>query len=199
MTDTPYTYDELDEIFRGDGHNDVIGLSAIDGLIAALVAGPAAVPPDEWLPLIFADHMPSTVEGSPESRATATILARYAEVDQILALHPLAYQPILMHHLGQFIVRPWALGFMMGLAKRRDDWLPILLGPKRQDMRSILACSELGRPMLPDLADQEVERIAAITEAPQIAAAVLAVNSFHAARRKPRKLDTLRRPGRRRV
>ena len=80
MNEVPFTYDELDEIFRGDGHNDYIGLSAIDGLIAALVAGPETVPPEEWLPSIFADKMPSTVEGHPERRATATILARYAEV-----------------------------------------------------------------------------------------------------------------------
>ena len=61
MTDTPFTYDELDELFRGDGRNDYIGLSAIDGMIAALVAGPVVVPKEEWLPLIFADHMPRTI------------------------------------------------------------------------------------------------------------------------------------------
>ena len=50
MIDTPFSYDELDELLRGDGDNDFIGLSSIDGMIAALVAGPAVVPPAEWLP-----------------------------------------------------------------------------------------------------------------------------------------------------
>ena len=120
MNDVPFTYDELDGIFRGDGHNDYIGLSAIDGMIGALVAGPQIVPPEEWLPAIFNDKMPSTEEGHPESRATATILARYAEVEQQLALHPAAYQPIFMHDRGQFIIRPWGLGFMIGLSMRAD-------------------------------------------------------------------------------
>ena len=40
MTDA-FTYAELDEILRGTGHSGAIGMSAIDGLIAALVAAPA--------------------------------------------------------------------------------------------------------------------------------------------------------------
>ena len=38
MTKPAYTYDELDEIFRGKGDDDTVGMSLIDGLIAALVA-----------------------------------------------------------------------------------------------------------------------------------------------------------------
>ena len=52
MTDA-FTYAELDEILRGTGRNGAIGISAIDGLIAALVAAPSFVHPDEWIPLIF--------------------------------------------------------------------------------------------------------------------------------------------------
>jgi yecA family protein len=197
MNDVPFTYDELDEIFRGDGHNDDIGLSAIDGLIAALVAGPETVPPEEWLPSIFADKMPSTVEGHPESRATATILARYAEVEQMLALHPAAYQPIFMHDRGRFIIRPWGLGFMIGLSKRADAWLPVLLSPQRMVLKPILAVSEVGRQALPELSDKQIQEIVAVTEVPQIAAAVRAIYAHHANKRRPRKLSTLRRPGRR--
>jgi hypothetical protein len=40
MTASVYSHDELDAILRGDGRGDVIGMSAIDGLIAALAAGP---------------------------------------------------------------------------------------------------------------------------------------------------------------
>ena len=47
MKQPTYSYDELDEIFRGDGRSGNIGISAIDGMIAALVAGPAFVHPDE--------------------------------------------------------------------------------------------------------------------------------------------------------
>src|ERR1700738_4165125 len=48
---TAFTYDELDGILRGaGGHDGAIGMSAIDGLIAALVAAPTFVHPDEWVP-----------------------------------------------------------------------------------------------------------------------------------------------------
>jgi len=58
----PFTYTELDEILRGTGHTGAIGMSAIDGLIAALVAAPSFVHPDEWIPLIFGKRSLRTVE-----------------------------------------------------------------------------------------------------------------------------------------
>ena len=56
----------LVRIFRGNGRSGNVGISAIDGMIAALVAGPAFVSPDEWLPIIFAGRMPAVIEGTPE-------------------------------------------------------------------------------------------------------------------------------------
>ncbi|MBV9552397.1 MAG: UPF0149 family protein, partial [Alphaproteobacteria bacterium] len=67
MTDA-FTYAELDEILRGSGHSGAIGMSAIDGLIAALVAAPSFVHPDEWVPLVFGGHQPPLDENSPELR-----------------------------------------------------------------------------------------------------------------------------------
>jgi yecA family protein len=197
IEDEPYTYDELDELFRRDGNNDYIGLSVIDGLIAALVAGPATVPPREWLPLIYADKMPSTVKGHPESRSKATIMARYAEVEQILALHPAGYQPIFMHDRGRFIIRPWGIGFMMGISKGMTAWTPLLLGEHRKMLTPILASNELGRRMLPELSDLEIANINAVTEVPQIAGAVRALSRHVRTSRPPGKLATLRKPARR--
>jgi uncharacterized protein len=197
IPDDPYTYDELDELFRGEGHNDIVGLSHIDGLIAALVAGPTVVPKEQWLPLIFKNRMPSSIEGSPESRSAATILARYAEVRQKLTERPADYQPIFMHHHGRSIIRPWAIGFMLGLGQDAEAWTPLLLGLKRRDLIPILVHSELGRPMLPDISDAEVARIAAQSEPPEIAGAVVKAHAFFVARDQPRKLHAIRRPTRR--
>ncbi len=193
MTEVPFTYDELDELFRGDGRNDYIGLSAIDGMIAALVAGPVVVPKEEWLPLIFADHMPRTVA---ERRAAATIMSRYEEVEQALTEQPSAYRPIFMSHLGRSIVRPWALGFMTGVRVRQDAWTPMLLGPQCRELLPILASSELGRMLLPDVKEVEIEQIAT-TASVHIAAAVRAARAFHERRRRPSKLASLRRQARR--
>jgi hypothetical protein len=75
MTDA-FTYAELDEILRGSGHSGAIGMSAIDGLIAALVAAPSFVQPDEWVPLVFGGHQPPLDENSPELRVVKTIFNR---------------------------------------------------------------------------------------------------------------------------
>ena len=41
MSDELYSLDELDAVLREDGRSGYVGVSAIDGLVAALVAGPA--------------------------------------------------------------------------------------------------------------------------------------------------------------
>lgn len=192
MIDTPFSYDELDEILRGDGNNDFIGLSSIDGMIAALVAGPAIVPHFEWLPMIFNGHSPSTIKGTPENRAIATIMARYAEVEQELLHQPASYRPILMHHLGQFIIRPWAIGFMMGASTRQNAWLPILT-KKRVEMAPLLACCEVGSPMLPEMSRKQIDKVAAKHPA-EIAGIVVLVMNFHKADRSKHKTSGPCRP-----
>ena len=42
LTQALFTYDEADIILRADGQSDFVGINAIDGLIAAVAAGPAA-------------------------------------------------------------------------------------------------------------------------------------------------------------
>lgn len=92
-----FTYDELDAILRGTGgHNGAIGMSAIDGLIAALVAAPSFAHPDEWVPLVFGGHKPRMDPGSVEERAVRTIFNRYNEVTTTLSEQPDSYRPIFM-------------------------------------------------------------------------------------------------------
>ena len=112
VTDT-FTYAELDEILRGTGHTGAIGMSAIDGLVAALVAAPSFVHPDEWIPLIFGGRQPPLHENSPELWAVKTIFNRYNEVSETLANQPQAYRPIFMtDDDGSIVARDWALGFI---------------------------------------------------------------------------------------
>ena len=58
LTQALFTYDEADIILRADGQSDFVGINAIDGLIAAVAAGPAFIEPPEWLPQIFGKRMP---------------------------------------------------------------------------------------------------------------------------------------------
>ena len=118
-----FTYAELDEILRGTGRNGALGISAIDGLVAALVAAPSFVHPDKWIPLIFGGRQPPLHENSPELRAVKTIFTRYNEVSETLADRPAAYRPIFMADVdGSIVARDRAVGFVLGIGLRSEAW-----------------------------------------------------------------------------
>lgn len=193
MTDA-FTYAELDEVLRGTGHAGTIGMSAIDGLIAALVTAPSFVHPEEWIPLIFGGRQPPLDENSPELRAVKTIFNRYNEVSDILADRPQLYRPIFMiDDGGSIVARDWAIGFALGIALRPTEWgESILLTKHRPALISILVYCEGELDLLPDMTAAEKHRRQA-TAHEQIAQAVASTrdicNPYRAAkaRRQPAK------------
>ena len=198
-----FTYAELDEILRGTGHSGAIGMSAIDGLIAALVAAPSFVHPEEWMPLIFGGRQPPLDENSPELRAVKTIFNRYNEVSETLADQLQAYRPIFMiDDEGSIVARDWAIGFALGIALRSKEWgESILLTKHRQVLIPILVYCEGELDLLPDMTAAEKHRRQA-TAHEQIAQAVASArdicNPHRAAeaRRQPAKRRRSARPRR---
>jgi yecA family protein len=191
MTDT-FTYAELDKILRGSGHSDAIGMSAIDGLIAALVAAPSFVHPDEWVPLVFGGHQPPMDENSPELRVVKTIFNRFNEVSDILADRPQAYRPIFMvDDDGSIVVRDWAVGFALGIGLRAKKWgKHILLTEHRQALAPILVYCEGELDLLPDMPATQKRRrqVTAHSEIAQAVATARAICNPHRAaeaRRQP--------------
>ena len=195
MTKPAYSYDELDEILRGKGDHDTVGMSLIDGLIAALVAGPVFVHPEEWLPLIFNGRVPNALTGTPEHLAVNTIFNRYNEVSAILADHPEAYRPIFMFDADRLVVDHWAVGFMRAISLRVQEWTEVLLTDMRLTLAPIFVSHDMGAGFLPDMprAEQLRRRPAAHQH---IADAVVvlrqACNSRHFTSFKPTKTRRLR-------
>jgi yecA family protein len=186
-TSSAFTYDELDAILRGPGgHDGPIGISAIDGLIAALVAAPTFVHPDEWVPLIFGGHKPRIDAGSAEERAVRTIFNRYNEVSTTLSERPHTYQPIFMiDRDGSVVARDWAVGFTLGIGLRPQAWGDsILLTEHRRLLTPILVYHDPRDGLLPDMSRAEKlrRRAAAYLEIPQAVAAIRAIcNPYRAA------------------
>src|SRR3984893_14848830 len=183
---TAFTYDELDAILRGaGGHDGAIGMSAIDGLIAALVAAPTFVHPDEWVPLIFGGRRPRMAEGSPEERAVRTVFNRYNEVSTTLAEQPHAYRPIFMiDQDGSVVARDWAVGFMLGIGLRSQEWAGIiLLTEHRSLLTPILVYHDPGKALLPEMPPEETRRrrLTAYHQIPQAVAAIRAICNPHRA------------------
>ena len=192
MNDDAFTYAELDEILRGTGHTGAIGMSAIDGLIAALVAAPSFVHPDEWIPLIFGGRQPTLHEDSPELRAVKTIFKRYNEVSETLADRPQAYRPIFMtDDHGSILARDWAVGFALGIALRAKEWgRRVLLTEHREVLLPILVYCDGELDLMPQMPASEKHRLQATAHA-GIAHAVAAVraicNPYRAAEAQPAK------------
>jgi len=154
-----FSYAELDEILRGTRHSGAISMSAVDGLIAALVAGPSFVHPDEWIPLIFGGRQPPLNDNSPELRAVKTIFNRYNEVSETLANRPAAYRPILMIDGARILAHDWAIGFMLGIGLRSKEWGEhILLTRHRAVLTPILVYCEGELDLLPDMPAAEKHR-----------------------------------------
>jgi len=192
----PTTYTELDEILRGTGRDGAIGMSAIDGLIAALVVAPSFAHPDEWIPLIFGGRQPPLHENSPGLRAVETIFSRYNEVSEILADRPEAYRPIFMlGDDGSVVVRDWAVGFALGIGLRRKEWAERILLTKHCDVLiPILVYCEGELDLLPamPLLEKQQRQATAYQQIAQAVAAARAVCNPH------RAAEARRQPGNRR-
>lgn len=155
------SYDELDERLRGDGHNDHVGMSAIDGLLAAIVAGPVTVASTIWLPSVFGGTILQTRPGSIEERLVNTVLNRHDEVDHLLSAAPGDYYPIFMHDKGKTVVDAWAIGFALGMGMGGEAWAPILLATPKPVITPIMAVSPQLAKMLFRLSPQEKRKIRA--------------------------------------
>lgn len=155
----PFSYEEVDVILRGEGREDYVGISAVDGLIAAVVAGPAYVERNDWLGPIVGDRALLAEPQTPTSRLVRSILRRHDEVMEILARRPEDYLPMFIHDKGQIIAEDWTVGFMMGVGLRAKAWTKILLSPLRSTLAPIFSVHEVGRKMMPDLSEAELDRI----------------------------------------
>ena len=85
MTHELFSYDEADAILRLDGANDYVGISAIDGLIASVVAGPAAMEPSVWLPEVFG-KTPLQTPGTPQGAVRLCVGIDFRAISRVTKL-----------------------------------------------------------------------------------------------------------------
>jgi yecA family protein len=198
VTQALLTYDEADILLRGIGRSDDVGFNAIDGLIAAVAAGPAYIETNEWLSQIFGQRAPVQTPGTREHKLVQTILYRHVEVVETLAQRPDAYLPLLTNAAGRLVMTDWSVGFLLGVGLSVDAWGPLMIsGFRRATLAPILSVTPLGRELMLDVPDAELDRIAA-TAHNAIAGAVIALyrhcaNDRSASRRLPKPRNTRKR------
>lgn len=148
MSETIFSYDDADAILRGDGQSDFVGINAIDGLIAAVAAGPAFIPTHEWLPQIFGKRNPLQTPGTSEHRLVWTVLHRHDEVVEILANRPEAYLPLLLNAQGRAVLTDWSIGFLLGVGMRSNAWGPLMISDFGMTLAPILSVNPMGRELM---------------------------------------------------
>ena len=107
--------------------DDCMDLSELDGFLAGLIVGPEAVPPSEWMPLIWDNEDPAFAGEAQANAILGSILSRYNEIADGLDAEPTNYAPVFWQDFwGNTIVEDWAIGFMQAVSLRQIQWEPVL-------------------------------------------------------------------------
>ncbi|MGY4426370.1 uncharacterized protein ACVWY2_008819 [Bradyrhizobium sp. JR6.1] len=139
---------------RLDWQPAATSLPALDGYVAAIVAGPVSMSPLDWIcPLLAIDADAFNYGDTPEFAAISAVALRHNEISQTLSSTPKQFAP--MHRReanGDVDMRPWCQGFYAAMRLRLPAWAPLLdaSNVNHRLLRPILRhCrDDQGRPLL---------------------------------------------------
>jgi len=160
-------------------HPQATSLSMLDGAIAAVVAGPVSMMPEEWVcPLLGVE--PDDFNHDTETfSAIAAALMRHNAISNTLSTKPDSFKPLFLRGPnGEVDPRPWCMGFYAVVKLRLLTWSR-LMSPnviERRLLQPILSyCVDTeGRPVLdaqrralanPSLAEDAWRDIPTVVEA----------------------------------
>jgi len=120
--------DDLADFLNSDSApQGCMDLSELDGFLAALVAGPEAVPREEWLAEVWDNEEPDYAGDAEREAVEQALFDRYAAIEAGLDATPLGYAAILWQdEAGTTVAEDWAAGFMQGVTLRARAWHPAL-------------------------------------------------------------------------
>jgi yecA family protein len=134
-------------------HPQATSLSMLDGAIAAVVAGPVSMMPEEWIcPLLGVD--PDDFNHDTETfSAIAATLMRHNAISNTLPTKPKDFEPLFQRRSdGEIDVRPWCTGFYAVMKLRLLVWSRLMSADaiEHRSLLPILAhCADTaGRPLL---------------------------------------------------
>lgn len=127
-TPLPPDIEALDQYLMSDRSPDEsMDLSELDGFLAGVIAGPEAIPPSEWLPVVWDGEEPVFENEAEASTVLGAILSRYEAIATALADDQESFVPVFWEAAdGTPVVDEWAVGFMRAVSLRADAWDPVL-------------------------------------------------------------------------
>lgn len=116
--------DDEDTSEKNEG---VLDVSELDGFLTAVVSGPNAIPPTEWLPALWGDYPPKW-KSDPEFMDVVSIIIRHMNaIAECLMESPQNYEPLFLENtVGEKtydIVDEWCHGYTMGIALDAEAWM----------------------------------------------------------------------------
>ena len=161
-TDNPHLLDDeefeaLEELLTSDVvPEDCMNLEMLDGFLAAVLASPERIPPEDWLPAVWSAHGEelSFGSGSQMQRAIRLVRRYYNELATTLG-EPEGWEPFCYASSegdSLAIGEEWIEGFAQGLELWSDDWDADVPDDAAELVRKAL--DELMAPWADDAASQ---------------------------------------------
>jgi uncharacterized protein len=164
-------------------HPQATSLSMLDGAVAAVVAGPVSMLPEQWVcPLLGVD--PDDFNHDTETfSAIAATLTRHNAIASTLSTKPESFEPLFSRGSdGAIDARPWCMGFYAVMKPQPLAW-PRLMNPNAAEHGLLLpilsqCLDPEGRPLLATRRDASAEPSFLPEAWRDIPAAVEAVRQF---------------------
>lgn len=157
-------YSELEEFLMSlDNEEGIFCVSELDGFLTAVVSGPDAIAPSDWLEVIWGDAQNSPVWDSEEDfQKIFSLLIRHLNSTASTLLEaPMDYEPCFMERTVEdkryTVVDEWCEGYMKGVALRPDRWAEMPCALEDYLAPMLMFTTEEGWKQLDDMAQEEVE------------------------------------------
>ena len=147
--DEPLSDAELDEMesFLGSDAvpQDCMDLEMLDGYLTAIVSGPEAIQPSEWLPQVWSDGGRTANAAFADSEQAQKImglmLRHMVGIQRTLTEAPTRFRPLLYMpdekakkaERAPPEATAWCEGYMAGVKLRDDEWQPLFDAPDARD------------------------------------------------------------------
>lgn len=122
-----FLLDRIDDDADTKGKNEgILNVSVLDGFLAALVSGPAVVPPSRWLPEVWGDFEPEWKNAREFETVFALLIRHMNGIAVTLMEQPEDFEPLFLERVVEgktyAIVDDWCEGYMQGVGLTADLW-----------------------------------------------------------------------------
>lgn len=156
MEPNPLTEPELEELdeflLNVDYLDSSMDLSMLDGFLTAVVSGPRAIMPSEWLRWVWDTERGEQAVRFKNQRQLERIfdlmLRHMNDIAHLLTYYPQDYEPLIMENtMGEEpvpVIDEWCAGYMKGVGLDYAAWLPLLTSAEQPLSRVQLYGTEEG-------------------------------------------------------